>query len=212
MKKVVFLTILSLSLCFAASASATIIDFSDYTDTAYKGQPQYPSQGVTGDFQIHDSTDGNSGARLKLVDGDIWMNFEIPVTVTENTFMHIEVRDRLLGTTELTGVQFLGNFANPSLEPSRAFTFSGSQNWGIMDYRTTSEGWESFDIHVGNYFTGVFEGLSFYADNDVYLDDPEGRFQNVEFTSAPVPEPSTFLLLGSGILGLGWYRLKRKKA
>ncbi len=29
---------------------------------------------------------------------------------------------------------------------------------------------------------------------------------------APVPEPSTILLLGSGLLGFGWYRRKQKKA
>jgi len=34
----------------------------------------------------------------------------------------------------------------------------------------------------------------------------------VEGDIAPVPEPSTILLLSSGLLGLGWYGRKRKKA
>lgn len=40
------------------------------------------------------------------------------------------------------------------------------------------------------------------------------HYDNVSGYSStePVPEPSTILLLGSGLLGLGWYGRKRKKA
>lgn len=41
----------------------------------------------------------------------------------------------------------------------------------------------------------------------MYTDD----FTTVTVTAAPVPEPSTFLLLGSGLAGLAWYGRKRKK-
>lgn len=45
---------------------------------------------------------------------------------------------------------------------------------------------------------------NFYTNDGFGLDDFS--------TMAPVPEPSTILLLGSGLLGLGWYGRKRKKA
>jgi len=39
-----------------------------------------------------------------------------------------------------------------------------------------------------------------------------GALDDIRFELAPIPEPSTMLLLGSGLAGLGWYRRRRKAA
>ncbi|MDX2480347.1 MAG: PEP-CTERM sorting domain-containing protein [Desulfuromusa sp.] len=54
---------------------------------------------------------------------------------------------------------------------------------------------------------GVYDFDILYAATNGF---PE--YLQVTGMSAPVPEPSTILLLGSGLLGLGWYGRKRKKA
>ena len=51
--------------------------------------------------------------------------------------------------------------------------------------------------------------------NDIGADRTDPRGYIIETSSllaAPIPEPSTMLLLGSGLAGLGWYRRRRKAA
>ena len=199
-------TFLLLAICFSQTSMATPINFNDYG--ASIGQNQYLPQGTTGKYEICNSTDGNNGSRLKLHD-DIWVNFDIDTTIKADTWMHIEVRNRNL-SNELLGIQFLDSFIDPKQEAGQAFAFAGSQtNFGIQDYRTGGEDWNSFDIKVGDYFTGTFAGIAFFGDDDAGI-DAEGRFQNIEF-SQPVPEPSTILLMGIGLLGLVGYNRKCSK-
>ncbi len=82
-------------------------------------------------------------------------------------------------------------------------------------------------IGDGLYFLTIFNGLLTWSDapktftlldgNELMIDfegevDYFGGTIKATVTNNPVPEPSTILLLGSGLLGLGWYGRKRKKA
>ena len=93
--------------------------------------------------------------------------------------------------TDVAGSTFPGLSGNDILLASLSFTAL-----------TTG----TFDLGIASNSSDLNEGLTTLLGPKIDIT----QSLDIEVSAAPVPEPSTFLLLGSGLAGLAFYRRKRK--
>lgn len=89
------------------------------------------------------------------------------------------------------------------LSEGRGYWGDGTYTLGTGDVLTGNE------LHAAIQFDGLVSSISWSSDPNEYW---HGVTFGVATDTAPVPEPGTLLLLGSGLAGLGFYARKRKKA
>jgi hypothetical protein len=150
--------------------------------------PAYASP-ITYDLTL-EQTGGNITASGT---GDFTING--PVSLTG-----FDAFDEALGNLTALDFTIAGNSFNLSDDPGAAVLFS-SGSLIVVAYAGTDD--PSLQIALG---TG---NLAFN-----YLDSANGdnSFGLIEYALAPVPEPGTLAVLASGLLGIGFFFRRRKKA
>ncbi|WP_179957682.1 M12 family metallo-peptidase [Exilibacterium tricleocarpae] len=117
-----------------------------------------------------------SGCNMTL-NGNIWratnQNFEI----TPDTVLTFDFSSN--GTGEIHGIGFDGDNRASS---NRIFKLTGSQNWGIADY-SYSGGNQSFEIPIGQYYTGSNMRLILVNDKDRGSGNNQSVFSNVKLVT-----------------------------
>ena len=114
------------------------------------------------------------------VEGNSWKQLEIDYNITFDTILAFDFKSDKEG--EIQGIGFdTDNKFDAKVDTKYLFQLSGTQKLGIseFEYQTNSD-WQSYQIRVGDYFTGGdFKYLTFANDHDQGTKDAHSQFRNL---------------------------------
>ncbi len=133
------------------------INFSDFDITGYD-----PREDLAGSYTI---VDGGKGL---ILTGNTWKKIELPRTITPDTVLTLEFYSGQLGEIHAIAFDNDNSLANGV---AFAYQIAGNEYWregtsGKLYARRYTEGWRTYYIRVGDYFTGNVQYLILINDDD----------------------------------------------
>ncbi|MFK7912347.1 MAG: putative Ig domain-containing protein [Pseudomonadales bacterium] len=151
------------------------VNFNDLGNVSYSNQ----------DFSS-DSTIVQGGTGLSMV-ANTWRRTTETFAITANTVVAFDFESTSEG--EIHG---LGFDEDDGLSSNRVFKVHGTQGWGLRDFDNYAGGQQSYEIPVGQYFTGSAMYLVLVNDKDSGTLDNNSVFSNIRvYEQAVVNQPPT---------------------
>ena len=180
-----------------AFANAAFINFDSYSSTGYA------SQDKAGSAYTED------GGYTLTLEGNQWVDIDFTSTISSDTILSFTFIATGLNA-ELYGIAF-DNDNSYNFNAMNEFVFVGGSQTGdlttanTVDTYTSGDGSVTYNIAIGDLFTGTFDRIVFILDNDANESGSFASFSDVEFctTSSPcstsvvdVNAPSNLALVG----------------
>ncbi|MEA5533759.1 M10 family metallopeptidase [Crocosphaera sp. XPORK-15E] len=137
------------------------------------------------------------------IDNNGWKQFGIGnYNITANTVLTFDFLSTKEG--EIQGIGFDNN-DNIFDDTNALFQLHGTQTWGNQAFNnyTAANGWKTYSINVGDYFTGNYDRLGFMNDDDRTTPNISSQFRNIKISEANLTNTTNLNITVNGTTKTG---------
>ena len=146
----------------------SIIQIEESKLTSYAGQDENSTFAISDNFQEIE------------IQGNSWKKLAFDYAITDKTILEFEFQSDIRGEIQGIGFDTDDKFGS-SDDKKLLFQLEGSQTVGVSNFKdnVTGQGWKTYQITVGDYFSGNVNYLTFVNDHDKGEKNAASKYRNL---------------------------------